>query len=156
MPRRRNDSDTDASSIAFLDVISCGFGAMVLLLIITDSTPPASIESALVPQEAPILDLQQQLFEIRGETTVVNRDLNAKREQLSAYEERIANLQREHAHQQQRPSRARAGRLPVPRDCEHRASLDDMVVVKVYSKLFNPTKVPPLRWVISRIRLAKR
>ncbi len=95
MPRRRNDSDTDASSIAFLDVISCGFGAMVLLLIITDSTPPASIESALVPQEAPILDLQQQLFEIRGETTVVNRDLNAKREQLSAYEERIANLQRE-------------------------------------------------------------
>ena len=95
MPRRRNDSDTDASSIAFLDVISCGFGAMVLLLIITDSTPPASIESALVPQEAPILDLQQQLFEIRGETTVVNRDLNAKREQLSAYQERIANLQRE-------------------------------------------------------------
>jgi hypothetical protein len=95
MPRRRNDSDTDASSIAFLDVISCGFGAMVLLLIITDSTPPASIEAALVPQEAPILDLQQQLFEIRGETTVVNRDLNAKREQLSAYQERIANLQRE-------------------------------------------------------------
>jgi len=95
MPRRRNDSDTDASSIAFLDVISWVFGAMVLLLIITDSTPPASIESALVPQEAPILDLQQQLFEIRGETTVVNRDLNAKREQLSAYEERIANLQRE-------------------------------------------------------------
>lgn len=93
--RRSDDSDTDASSIAFLDVISCGFGAMILLLLITDSSPPTSVESAVVPQGMPILDLQQQLFEIRGETTVVNRDLNAKREQLSAYQERIANLQRE-------------------------------------------------------------
>ena len=93
--RRRDDSDTDASSVAFLDVISCGFGAMILLLLITDSSPPTSVESAVVPQGMPILDLQQQLFEIRGETTVVNRDLNAKREQLSASQERIANLQRE-------------------------------------------------------------
>lgn len=93
MRKRRNDSE--GSSIAFLDVISCGFGAMILLLLITESSPPVTLEAALVPQEAPITDLQAQLFEIRGETRIVNRDLNAKREQLSAFQERIANLRRE-------------------------------------------------------------
>jgi len=93
MRKRRNDSES--SSIAFLDVISCGFGAMILLLLITDSSPPVTLEAALAPQDAPIVDLQAQLFEIRGETRIVNQDMNAKREQLSAFQERIANLRRE-------------------------------------------------------------
>ncbi len=92
--RRRRD-DTESSSIAFLDVISCGFGAMILLLLITESSPPVTLESSDIPQNLPISELQQQLFEIRGETRIVNADLNAKREQLSAMQERIANLRRE-------------------------------------------------------------
>ena len=92
---RKRIDDSDASSIAFLDVISCGFGAMILLLLITDSSPTMTVEAALIPQERPINDIQAQLFEIRGETQVVNRDLNAKREQLSAFQDRIANLRRE-------------------------------------------------------------
>lgn len=93
MRKRREDSES--SSIAFLDVISCGFGAMILLLLITESSPPITLEASAVPQQAPITDLQQQLFEIRGETRIVNADLNAKREQLSAFQERIANLRQE-------------------------------------------------------------
>lgn len=93
MRKRRNDSES--SSIAFLDVISCGFGAMILLLLITDSSPPITLEASAVQLQMPITDLQQQLFEIRGETRIVNADLNAKREQLSAFQERIANLRRE-------------------------------------------------------------
>ncbi len=81
--------------MSFLDVISCGFGAMILLLLITDASPTVTVESSVVPQQLPITDLQQQLFQIRGETQVVNRDLNAKREQLSAVQDRIANLRRE-------------------------------------------------------------
>lgn len=81
--------------MSFLDVISCGFGAMILLLLITDASPTVTVESSVVQQELPITDLQQQLFQIRGETQVVNRDLNAKREQLSAFQDRIANLRRE-------------------------------------------------------------
>src|SRR5690606_27464407 len=46
-------------------------------------------------EPTPIIELQQELFLIRGETTIVNEDLNAKREQLSAAQERIANLRRE-------------------------------------------------------------
>jgi hypothetical protein len=39
--------------------------------------------------------MQEQLFEIRGETTVLNRELNAKHEQLSRFDERIARLRQE-------------------------------------------------------------
>ena len=93
--RRRTDDSAESSAMSFLDVISCGFGAMILLLLITDASPTVTVESSVVPQQLPITDLQQQLFQIRGETQAVNRDLNAKREQLSAFQDRIANLRRE-------------------------------------------------------------
>jgi hypothetical protein len=48
-----------------------------------------------VPPEGAITELQEQLFAIRGETTIFNRDLNAKHEQLSAMKDRIARLQRD-------------------------------------------------------------
>ncbi len=94
--RRRTDDSAESSAMSFLDVISCGFGAMILLLLITDVSPSITLESNTVQQiTPPITDLQQQLFQIRGETQVVNRDLNAKREQLSVFQDRIANLRRE-------------------------------------------------------------
>lgn len=94
MSRRRRSTD-DNGGIAFLDVISCGFGAIILLLMITENSAPVSLESTESPREEPIAELQETLFEIRGETNIVNRDLNARREQLSAYRERIARLERE-------------------------------------------------------------
>ena len=65
---------------------------MILLLLITESSPPITLEASAVQLQMPITDLQEQLFEIRGETRIVNADLNAKREQLSAFQQRIANL----------------------------------------------------------------
>ena len=79
-------------SLSFLDVICCGFGAVILLLMITKTVEPQIIEASTVNLEGKLADLQEQLFEIRGETRVLNRDLNAKHEQLSEYEERIAIL----------------------------------------------------------------
>lgn len=82
-------------SISFLDVMSCGFGAIILLLMITKSSAPVPLEIAEVPREGSVLEMQRQLFEIRGETNILNRQLNAKHEQLSQYTERIARLRRE-------------------------------------------------------------
>src|SRR5690606_23199411 len=91
---RRRTGDSEHSSMSFLDVVSCGFGAIILLLLITDNSPIRPTDT-VAPEPVPISELQQQLFAIRGETTVVNEDLNAKREQLSAVQDRIANLRRE-------------------------------------------------------------
>ena len=92
---RRKRGEADSFSVSFLDVAACGFGAMIILLMITKSGEPISIEFVDSPPEGAIIELQEQLFAIRGETTIFNRDLNAKQEQLSAMKDRIARLQRD-------------------------------------------------------------
>ena len=91
MARRRRRPEE--FSLSFLDVICCGFGAVILLLMITKTVQPQIIEASTLNLEGRLADLQQQLFEIRGDSTVLNRDLDAKHEQLSEYEQRIAILQ---------------------------------------------------------------
>lgn len=86
---------TESMSLSFLDVMCCGFGAIILLLVITKTTTIQPLETTEVPAEGAVKKLQEQLFEIRGETTVLNRELNAKHEQLSRYDERIARLRQE-------------------------------------------------------------
>lgn len=78
--------------MSFLDVICCGFGAIILLLMITKTVQPQIIEASTINLEGKVAALTEQLFDIRGETTILNRDLNAKHEQLSEYEQKIAIL----------------------------------------------------------------
>jgi len=92
---RRKSREIDSFSVSFLDVAACGFGAMIILLMITKSGEPVSIEFSDVSPKGTIIELQEQLFAIRGETTILNRNLNAKHEQLSAIKDRIARLQRD-------------------------------------------------------------
>ncbi|SRR6056297_826236 len=92
---KRKRRATEEFSLSFLDVICCGFGAVILLLMITKTVEPQIIEASTVNLEGRMADLQEQLFALRGETRVMNRDLNARREQLSEHEERIAILRDE-------------------------------------------------------------
>jgi hypothetical protein len=89
---RKKRRETEEFSLSFLDVICCGFGAVILLLMITKTVQPQIIEASTINLEGLVADLQEQVFEIRGETRILNRDLNAKQEQLSEYQERIAIL----------------------------------------------------------------
>lgn len=79
-------------NISFLDVISCGFGAIVLLLLIARTVESTAFEQAQ-DLDGSIAGLQQQLFSLRGETTVLNRKLTSREEQLSRLRVRIARLQ---------------------------------------------------------------
>ncbi|MDJ0878204.1 MAG: VWA domain-containing protein [Halieaceae bacterium] len=89
---RRERRMAEEFGLSFLDVICCGFGAVILLLMITKTVQPQIIEASAINLEGRIAALQEQLFELRGETHILNRDLNAKHEQLSVNEERIAIL----------------------------------------------------------------
>ena len=66
---------------------------MILLLMITKTVEPQVLEESTVIAEGRVAELTEQLFEIRGETTVLNRDLAAKQEQISEFEEQVAILQ---------------------------------------------------------------
>jgi len=90
MRKRRGTAEF---SLSFLDVICCGFGAVILLLMITKTVQPQILERSSIEAEGSVADLTTQLFAIRGETTVLNRELAAKQEQLSQYQTRIAILQ---------------------------------------------------------------
>lgn len=91
MPRSRR-SQPEGFGLAFLDAICCGFGAIVLLLVLSKLGEPGAIEQARVDLDALIAELEQELFEIRGQTPVLERDLVSRRQQLSEERQRIARL----------------------------------------------------------------
>jgi hypothetical protein len=80
------------ASISFLDVISCGFGAIVLLLVIAKVGDPAALDEAEKQLLGSVKDYQQRLFDIRGESVVLNEQLKSRKEQLSELTERVARL----------------------------------------------------------------
>lgn len=86
---------TENFSMSYLDVMCCGFGAVILLFMIVRNSPVGALEVSEMPRDGSVLELQRELFQIRGETNVLNRDLNAKQEQLSTERRRIALLQQE-------------------------------------------------------------
>ncbi len=90
--RRRN---VEAFSLSFLDCICCGFGAIILLLVLSKIYEPVIIEKTQDDLESLIALLQEELFEIRGETTVLNRELDDVRQQTSESKLRLARLQGE-------------------------------------------------------------
>ncbi len=90
MKRRRRE--WQEASISFLDVISCGFGAIVLLLVIARVGDPSILEKAENLLMGSVKTLQKQLFEIRGESATLNQEYRSRKQQLSDIEERIARL----------------------------------------------------------------
>jgi len=80
------------ASLSFLDVISCGFGAIVLLLIIARVGDPAALEAAEQQLLGSVKEKQERLFDIRGESVVMNEQLKSRKEQLSELTERVARL----------------------------------------------------------------
>lgn len=90
---KRARRQTIEISISFLDVISCGFGAIVLLLLIAKTVELTSPDqSQPTPQNQGVTVLQEQLFTLRGETQKIAQTLTSKQEQLSELEKSIARL----------------------------------------------------------------
>ncbi|MFT5497838.1 MAG: hypothetical protein ACI9TH_003245 [Kiritimatiellia bacterium] len=91
MARRRRDMA--AFSMSFLDCICCGFGAIILLFVLSKSGEPVVIEQVSEDLSSVLAKLQEELFVLRGETAILNRDLEGKVEQLSDSKEKLARLQ---------------------------------------------------------------
>jgi hypothetical protein len=88
----RKRRDFQVFSLSFLDVICCGFGAIVLLLVLTKVGEPRVIEEARQDLDGRIAALQAEVFEIRGETARLQRRLTVRRQQLSVETSQIARL----------------------------------------------------------------
>lgn len=95
MSRRRIRRGSEDASLSFLDIICCGFGAIVLLLVIVKPSQPVVLEESLIQDKGQVRSLQERLFEIRGKVRYLETDLNAKQEQLGVDQRRVAILRSE-------------------------------------------------------------
>jgi len=87
---KKHRHEIQVFNLSFLDVVSCGFGAIILLLVISKFSEPLVVEKMSADLSGLVVKLEQQIHTIRGETRILNRDLMAKKEQLSKITERLA------------------------------------------------------------------
>ena len=90
-PRR----PVEEMSMSFLDVICCGFGAVILLLMTTKFIPPTVLEASQTHLDGTVAARQEALFQIRGETDKLTRELSEKQRELDGDLESLAQLERE-------------------------------------------------------------
>ncbi len=80
--------------ISFLDTITCGIGAIILLMVITTTAPMQPEALTSDPREAQISLLQRQLFASRDEVRAAAATLDAQRAALAARQNEIEDLER--------------------------------------------------------------
>jgi len=87
--RRRDD---EPISIAFLDVITCGFGAIILLLMIAKFGEPP-VEDTLDPRAAQISNMQRDLFDLRREIAASEQEEVSMQTQLATWKNETRRMQ---------------------------------------------------------------
>ena len=93
MSKRRREAES--MNLSFLDVITCGFGGIILLLVITKMFEPIRLEESHTELEGLIVRYQEELNDILGETDVVQRERMMTQENVEQDEIQIAQLQEE-------------------------------------------------------------
>ena len=106
MAKMRLRRDVEGMSLSFLDVISCGFGALILMLVLTKVFEPVIFEDT-EPLKGKLVSLQTKAEEIRDEIKRTNRDLIRAIDQDRTELDRINQLRRNLANLQARFAEAR-------------------------------------------------
>ena len=90
MKRKRRSIET--LNLSFLDAISCGFGAVILLLVIAKIYEPIRLEESAVELDLLIARYEEELQKIIGETNRLERERQSTSDQLVLGERQIDNL----------------------------------------------------------------
>lgn len=128
--RRR---EIEGISLSFLDVISCGFGAIILLLVLTKVFEPVVIEDTIQNLEGYLAELEQDLYDIRGETRDIDRKMLRKEDMQQEQVKRLAQLTAEleslKAKHEQTLDKTRVANLIEGRLADAKQSLTDEMSV---------------------------
>lgn len=92
MRRRR---EIEGSNLAFLDVVCCGFGAIVLLLVLTKSAEPVLLQETLEELRGRISGMETSLETVREENQSARDELESRDESVEQLRQRVAKLQAE-------------------------------------------------------------
>ncbi|XOV81551.1 MAG: VWA domain-containing protein [bacterium] len=91
----RNRRGIEEFSVSFLDVICCGFGAIILLLMITKTVQPVLLEKSNINMQGQVAQRENALFEIRGQITELRRQVNDEQAELAQKLDQLAELQQQ-------------------------------------------------------------
>jgi hypothetical protein len=89
----RREREFEVFSLSFLDCICCGFGAIILLIVVSDFGQPATLEASRRHLEGQVQQLTDQLATIRGESAILDRELKSRITQLKREEQALAHLE---------------------------------------------------------------
>ena len=89
MRRRRS---VEVFSLSFLDCICCGFGAIILLLVLTEVGRPVVLEKSRKNLDGQVRALSEKLYAIQGETAELTRELEGSRATLEQERQKLARL----------------------------------------------------------------
>jgi len=90
----RSRREIEGISLSFLDVISCGFGSIILLLVMPIFNTVV-IDDTVSNLEGSLAALQEELFDLRGEAKDINRKMIRKEDQQSEEIVRLLKLNAE-------------------------------------------------------------
>jgi hypothetical protein len=92
---RRQRRGIDIFNLSFLDVVSCGFGAIILLLVVVKISEPRVLEKLSVDLTGSARDLQQQVIDLQAETDRLRQQQERQLQQLAKLkDQRDAQLRR--------------------------------------------------------------
>jgi hypothetical protein len=95
MKKKRFRREVASLSLSFLDAVTCGFGAIILLLVITKVFEPIRLEESNTELDGLIVKYEQELRDILGETDRVRRQQLSSENEIEIDTEQIAALEAE-------------------------------------------------------------
>jgi len=95
MKKKRRAREISSLSLSFLDAVTCGFGAIILLLVIAKIFEPIRLEESDNELDGLIVRYEKELRDILGDTERVRREQLATRNDIEIDESQIASLEAE-------------------------------------------------------------
>jgi hypothetical protein len=118
--RKKNRRESATLSLSFLDAVTCGFGAIILLLVITKIFEPIRLEESDVELAGIIRQYEEELNQILGETERIRRQQRVTEDQVALSAAQIESLERELA-------RIRAAYLTEQSEAEVSAEIESQL-----------------------------
>jgi predicted Holliday junction resolvase-like endonuclease len=85
-------------SMSFLDVISCGFGAIILLLVLSLALEPRTLEFIKSDLSGKIEEIKKELENTAVESQTLQQELTQKKKTLQAAQQTLAQLKKDLEH----------------------------------------------------------
>jgi hypothetical protein len=90
---KRNRRAIEVFSLSFLDVVSCGFGAIILLLVLIKVSEPLVLEEITTDLSGDVVETETKISEIKEESQQAGKALKHKDEQLSLERNKLSKIE---------------------------------------------------------------